>query len=594
MPTNALAARLPRHDSVLRTVAGILAAFFVATLVGAFPATHAATTPLKAVVIVGPTHGSTATYLTRGEAIARVAASHGMTVRRVFHPNATWQNVLSNIQGANLVVYLGHGNGWPSPYAPFQTLTKDGFGLNPVAGGSPNDVKYYGEGPIGDQVRLAPNAVVLLNHLCYASGNGESGMPIPTASVATQRVDNYGAGFLRAGARAVFAYGHQTVSDVINALFTTDSSMDGIFMGKGYTGGADVRFTSVRTSGARGHLDKTSSGYLRSVVGDLAFTAQQFRGSDTVAPVLTTLAAVRYSYAFGSSTQPAVFTPNGDGSADRLTVAYTVSEASTLRVSVRNAAGTVVRAFNVSAPWGSGSFAWDGKDGAGAVVPDGRYTVTAVPHDRAGNAGLAKSTLAQALTALAKPRVTPNLIFARDGDALAPSTVLGFSLTRSATVSWRVVDAAGATVVTRWTDRSTPAGGYSFTWNGRNAAGSFVPDGFYYQLVTARTAEGTVTFRHRVHLGAFRITKSVAAAAPGTRVTVTIVSAEPLSADPVLRVYQPGLAAFSVPGTLVSGRTYRASFVVRTGGTSGAGRLAVVGTDTGGRSQQSQTPFSVL
>ena len=39
-----------------------------------------------------------------------------MDVRRVFHPHATWDAVMANIQGANLVYYAGHGYGWPSPY----------------------------------------------------------------------------------------------------------------------------------------------------------------------------------------------------------------------------------------------------------------------------------------------------------------------------------------------------------------------------------------------------------------------------------------------------------------------------------------------
>ena len=39
-------------------------------------------------------------------------------------------NVEPALQGASIVVYYGHGNGWPSPYTPFQEDTKDGLGLN--------------------------------------------------------------------------------------------------------------------------------------------------------------------------------------------------------------------------------------------------------------------------------------------------------------------------------------------------------------------------------------------------------------------------------------------------------------------------------
>ena len=37
--------------------------------------------------------------------------------------------------------------------------------------------QYFGEADIAAQIKLAKNAVVLLNHLCYASGNSEPGLP---------------------------------------------------------------------------------------------------------------------------------------------------------------------------------------------------------------------------------------------------------------------------------------------------------------------------------------------------------------------------------------------------------------------------------
>ncbi|MEO7118932.1 MAG: hypothetical protein ABIZ34_08175, partial [Candidatus Limnocylindrales bacterium] len=77
-------------------------------------------TPLKAVVIVGPTDWQTDQYLEWGENIALAAEANGMEVARIYHPNALWSTVVKETTGANLVVYLGHGNGWPSPYAPYQ------------------------------------------------------------------------------------------------------------------------------------------------------------------------------------------------------------------------------------------------------------------------------------------------------------------------------------------------------------------------------------------------------------------------------------------------------------------------------------------
>ncbi len=83
---------------------------------------------------------------------------------------------------------MGHGNGWPSPYTydPKYT-TKDGFGLNATAGNGDHNNKYYGE-PYVSTLDLAPNAVVLLSHLCYASGNSEPGDKAPSLTTARKRV----------------------------------------------------------------------------------------------------------------------------------------------------------------------------------------------------------------------------------------------------------------------------------------------------------------------------------------------------------------------------------------------------------------------
>ena len=127
--------------------------------------------------IVGPSN-ETEQNLKDGEEFAQRAEKYGMVVRRVYHPHATWANVVANIQGANLVAYFGHGNGWPSPYGPFQERTKNGLGLDSYDGAPTTDMRYYGAALIRRHVELAPNAIVALNHLCYSAGNGEPGMEI--------------------------------------------------------------------------------------------------------------------------------------------------------------------------------------------------------------------------------------------------------------------------------------------------------------------------------------------------------------------------------------------------------------------------------
>jgi hypothetical protein len=245
--------------------------------------------PLKAVFISGPTHGQTDENLAYSEELALQAESLGMEVHRVYHPNATWLNVMAAIEGANLVVYMGHGYGWPSPYPPFREKFQDGLGLNPYEGGSKSDVDYYGARYIRDNWHLAPNAVVFLNHLCYAAGNAEPGMAKPSYDLARQRVDNMASGYLAAGAAAVFAYSWQSFRRSLSQLFTTNMTMEEIFKTPGskpkayfgWIGDNPRTFDSVRNPGAQNLLDPDDAdGYLRALTGKLSITAAQWRGEE--------------------------------------------------------------------------------------------------------------------------------------------------------------------------------------------------------------------------------------------------------------------------------------------------------------------------
>jgi hypothetical protein len=200
-------------------------------------------------------------------------------VTEVYSPYATWAKVKSVAQGANVLIYLGHGNGYPSPYGAFSKYSKDGMGLNATAGSTAH--KYYGEYYMDTGITLAPNAVVILNRLCYASGNSEWGSGYPTKATAIKRVDNYGAGFLRANAKAVFAEGIASASYILYGLFKTSRTMAQIFWSAPNRDTRyDFTFTSLRTPTKRAILDPTGgpSRYYRSVIGVLEMTAAQWRG----------------------------------------------------------------------------------------------------------------------------------------------------------------------------------------------------------------------------------------------------------------------------------------------------------------------------
>jgi hypothetical protein len=260
-------------------VALVVALAFAGGGLAANPPSAAAASK-KVVIVVGPVGSSTANYILNARRLAAQARSYGATVVEIYSPYATWSRVRAAAQGANVLIYLGHGNGYPSPYGPFTRLTRDGMGLNAASGSGVN--RYYGEYYMDTGINLAPNAVVILNRLCYASGNSEWGWTNPTKSTAIQRVDNYGSGFLRANARAVFAEGIGNASYILSGLFRTNLTMRQIFWTDPTRDGRyDFAFASRRTPGKIAILDPVggASRYYRSLIGDISMTAATWRAA---------------------------------------------------------------------------------------------------------------------------------------------------------------------------------------------------------------------------------------------------------------------------------------------------------------------------
>ena len=152
--------------------------------------------------------------------------------------------------------------------------------MPPVVGWQ--EVKYWGQYYMRTGLNLARNSVVLLNHLCYASGNSEPGRKLPTKAVAMQRADGYGTGFLRTGAKAVFATGNGGLNKVLSDLFMTDKTVGQIFQDDYvFTGEGDFKFASAKTSWSTVWMDPRSAGkYYHAVSGNLGLTASQVRAGD--------------------------------------------------------------------------------------------------------------------------------------------------------------------------------------------------------------------------------------------------------------------------------------------------------------------------
>jgi flagellar hook assembly protein FlgD/outer membrane protein OmpA-like peptidoglycan-associated protein len=80
-----------------------------------------------------------------------------------------------------------------------------------------------------------------------------------------------------------------------------------------------------------------------------------------------------------------LFSPDGDGQKDTLSIVQSSSVESQWEGFIENSFGTIVRKFhwNGTAP----SFLWDGKDDSGNIVPDGVYRYIVRSEDAAGNKG---------------------------------------------------------------------------------------------------------------------------------------------------------------------------------------------------------------
>jgi len=192
----------------------------------------AAADPLKVVIIVGPTGAMTDGYRQTGNSIASVATAAGGQVVKVYSPRATWKRVRNAVAGANVVVYLGHGNGYPNPYGSTELTDRhNGWGLNRTTQGGDSDnwstkMVYCGEKAIlgtltasdgaaqwnycggktnTDGIAPAANWVMIYNKACYTPGASEGWDTPATESVAFQRVRNFSYPSLKAGAGAYFA-----------------------------------------------------------------------------------------------------------------------------------------------------------------------------------------------------------------------------------------------------------------------------------------------------------------------------------------------------------------------------------------------------
>ena len=245
-----------------------IAAIFVASAcIGVVPAlgpSPVAAAGPKVAIIVGPVGSMTSGYRTSADRVADAAAAAGATVAKAYSPNATWSKVRSAVNGANVIVYFGHGNGYPNPYTSGFEYTDrvNGWGLNRTTTNGNDDnwsttMVYCGEKALlgtlaasdgaaqrqygsGGPITPAPGFTMVYAQAHYAPGFGErydESDPVTTLSQARQRVQNYSTPALRLGAGGYFATAYSDADEIVTRLLTQPASTFGqIFkQGDGYS-----------------------------------------------------------------------------------------------------------------------------------------------------------------------------------------------------------------------------------------------------------------------------------------------------------------------------------------------------------------------
>lgn len=280
MPVRARAAAA----ALLTAAAGVLVAAPVAT-----PATVAAAAP-RVAIIVGPVGGLTDYYRDMADDVADAATAVGATVIKAYSPNATWTNVKNAVAGANVIVYFGHGNGYPNPYSSGENIDRvNGWGLNRTETGGDGDdwsttMAYCGEQALlgdltsnSDSVRLdycggtsndginpAPGFTMVYAQAHYAPGFGERydpSDPLTTLEEAQARVRHYSYPILSLGGTYIAtAYGD--ADQIVERVLTSPATPYGelFAQGEGYSPDTLTTMAHPDVPGAEVWVQRTSLG----------------------------------------------------------------------------------------------------------------------------------------------------------------------------------------------------------------------------------------------------------------------------------------------------------------------------------------------
>jgi len=202
---------------------------------------------------------------------------------------------------------------------------------------------------------------------------------------------------------------------------------------------------------------------------------------DNTAPVVTATPP--------SGANAMIFSPDGDGNKDTFKIAQTGSVEDLWTAVITNTAGMVARTIETK----NGSpadFAWDGKNDASAIVPDGVYAYKISAKDRAGNT--AEAGINNIILDTEKPSInisidinafSPNNDTIRDTVNMTPSVPVLNGL-----IGWNVAifNKAGTTVRT-YSGATAPK---PIAFDGKDSSGKILAEGDYQAEISAKYING--------------------------------------------------------------------------------------------------------
>jgi hypothetical protein len=175
---------------------------------------------IKAVFIVGPVEESTKEYIDEQKKNAKYLIELGVQVKEFYHPNAKWKDIIKASEGANILVYSGHGS----------------VAVFCVTG------EIVEEEKIKRDLKLHKNAIIIFNHACESAGSSAVDTKDIGQKEAFRRVGDYARPFIESNVSIYYAnnyndclipfftllFNHKTIKEIYNKQATEWNKIEAV------------------------------------------------------------------------------------------------------------------------------------------------------------------------------------------------------------------------------------------------------------------------------------------------------------------------------------------------------------------------------